>query len=849
MKRGSFLVILAFITLSLFPQNQRNYKDVLNTKVNYSNTNNATGLQLFKMLASSTNAGIRNIEVDIKYRVIISKSDKNLRTGITKIGINSNFEVRDFNISEKLWPSYIDGNILYGDDKIPVSVPFSGEMTTITDKTFSNEKRLEFEPVNFVYSDSQLIDIKRVISEINEYHSLLVLLHLFEKSQKEISGKAKLLPSIVFSNKIETFRISNIIDKFKSQNSFSEDMDPKNMSSDLSKYARLNTRTNTLFNKYLKLSSDVNDFLEFCRLYTNLSIDKLNMLDNMQPNNGIAIRASANVIEKEFSILNEIAAYYLENYKIESKTFYTTLFNMMGEASKQQLELGENNKALFLLINAIDIAKFGNIPLPDWTNKLLLDISEGIITSYLRVGYMSLKMGNTDLALNYFTKCDSLIFNHIVGLPETQVDDSSFVDFIETESKILNDYIFRNDFSNALKTLEREDIIATSIKLHCIHDSLKIHKTLLYNSYFQNLIYELKNVLSEKQYHDAYCNFMEITTKHNNYALWLNANSKNEFNKTATELFDVFITQGELLTEENQPLLALDNLLIAKEIQPFLSEKSIIVDSLIHIAAQPAILDLIEEASFHVWANRLSDANQMLLQTESMSAKHFNNKNQLITDAINRLRNNITYRKCLSYKIKLHDIISTINISFKDKNFNRCYDLFLEADLLIDSTLFCNNNTIEYHQLKAENKYFIQYYEKLDMLTKLLYNNGYSKIIPLYFELGELYNKHIIKNYNIQFYSIENFIIKQNLPLLTAETIRWYLDNYNPREAIKFIEIYRKQGGQSKDIRELINRTAYELAVEDDKNNVPRKEALKNYTDGESWYLGFKINYVKNRFL
>ncbi len=846
MKRWSFLALLVLVTLTMYSQNRLDFKEIYNSHISYTNSGDSSGTKLFKVLASETNAGIYNIGLDAKYRVIIKKDASGLKAGITKISISPNFKIGEFDISSSLWPDYAVGNITLGKEVVPVLISFSGILNNIvSNSTYGYNPQLTI--TEYYYSAKKFTDIKLLINEINQYHSFLKLINTFEQYQKNLSGKASLQPSVIFVNKIETLRINSINDKYNIIRFLSDYGDPENLSAHLSKYKRLETRVSTLYNKALKSNNDNPEFNNFCTLYSGITLQKIKQLETIQPDDGIAIMATAVTNASEFKILNEIAHYYQINENISTSEFYTGLFNSLATAAHQQLEKGNNSNALMFLANAKDIGNYGGIAIPEWYNKLLLDILEDITTSYLKVGYMSLKAGNKDFALNYFSRCDSLINDHLLGMHETETADTAFVGFINTESGIISYFSDNNDWDNAFKAIKREEIIAAILKLPDINDSIDKHKQRLYNDFFKWQTLQLKSALDEEQYPDAYSIFKDADESAASYRQWLNTESIIDYNILIQQLFDEYIRESEQLTKAGHPIVGLEKLIIARQIEYALSNKSDKADSLILVVAQPAILDITDQASYHVWANRLDKANELFTRAQQMSDTYFNGNNTTVNDALKSLESEILHRKCLSYQLKLNDIVSLVHISIRDNKYQRIDNLIEDADALTDSTLFCNIDTTSLHKLKSEHKYLIGYLQKINTLTSMLYNKGYAGVIESYFLVEDYYKEHVQNKYNIHFSDIESFVKEQNLLPLTAETISWYCDNNHPEEAIRFIEIYRQQGGSSRDIKTQIHDTAIQLAAIDQENNIPSAQALKEYIKDNSWYLSFRINYLKNR--
>lgn len=848
MKKWTCTIFLLVIALFSFAQNRISYKQILTSNTNYHNVN-IEGQNLFKLLATNTNAGINRLSLDVKYRISAINTKSGISIGLNKIDLKSSFFIRDFKIDNKLWPNQLTANISSKGKTLQVKVNTDGTMTTIYGKRLVFNKKTTFIPSEFIYDSIVLENVSTFINEINEYHSLSKLLLTFENHQKVLSGQPNLPASVIFIDKIATIRINNLINKYTIVKNIDNNQDPLNLKSHLTKYNRYSVRISTLYkNELLNLISDT-EYNEFCKLYTKLSTAKLDALENIQPDDGIAIREASMVIDNELPILNSIAQYYKHNQNIDRTSFYYCLYHEMALAAKKTLKTGNNNNALLLLTNAVKVGEYGNIVFPMETNVILLDIMEELITSQLRVGLMSLKAGNSSLAFNYFSHCDTMIDKHLKNITSINIPDTSYIQFIETQSEILKHFTESSDWENATKTLGREINLCNIVSGHTICESVETHRNYLFNHHFAWQIEHFANRIHEKQFPDAYDTFANLTSSYYKYEEYLSADNKQDFYNLSNELYEEYIKQSNILINAGHPFIALEQLLKAKTIQPYLLTSKSTADSLILQAAKPSIFDIISDAEFHVWANRLDQATDLKIKADSMFVVYFDSNNESIKVAIDDLETKISNRECMTYKIKLNDIISTINISLKNKNYKRCYTLFTEANSLISSTSYCNIDTLDYHKLALDNYYFIKYFFELDELTNLLYSRGYSQVIPAYINLQHLYNKHIANKYDISFIEIETFIKEQNLLSLTRETIKYYDDIDNPIAAISYIDIYRQQGGNSRDIKKLITNTAQKLALIDEQKNIPSGEAIKTYTNNGSWYLNFRISYLKNRVL
>lgn len=865
-KQVSFAIAI-LLTHSVYSQEYFQSNIIVKENITYQKlTDDGSGREVFSILASENNIDARKITLQTKFRILISISrnyDNRLtaKISMTRVSIEGNTIIQKFNVDTLLWPTgftaqleLFNGN--HKNDVIYISGSANGKISIIdlSDQVSPTVGDLSarVSEFKFNYDEVRLQELKKLTKTIDYYYSYVRLLKNLIKENNTTSINNDKSVHKIFISKIEINRIRNFI----ADHNFMEILnlgsnDPAAFLKLTKKLERLSQRANTIFNQTLSgKSSDSLNPMAFCKLYCDLSLQYLRKTKLLQPSEASGYEEVANIDTSANAENNirSITQYYNKYSLCNSHEIYKCLFGEFVATANTVMTDDDFAGALLLLNNANIIHNWFKTTITPNYNSALMSALDGVASSYLSVGSGAISINNFELATSYFDKADEVFelnqgFINTVNLP-----DSAFSKYFKLQYEIAIQYNSLGKFEEAIARLSTAQKICriTNNSRNCrILDPV----TCVIHAGFIDLSFnKMENLIADGQYSDAKIQL----AKASDYLLQSNclqADDNSRFNELAYMLFLGFLNQGEALLELQQSSLALENLLNAKSLQKYLNDDIIEVNRLIELAVEPEIIELIQQAKYHSWANRIIEAKSLYTEANRLNEKYFASKNLRINTAIFELSEQMKSRKCVSNKIKYSDILTKINLAIKKYQFNKLEGLLNEADEFRINHSECNIDDNEVNTTREKYNEVLNFYKQYNTIIDMLFSKGYKEVIPLYIALNEYYNLHNLFQYDIYFPSLESFIITQKSPHLTMETANFYLQNNDPVTSFYYVKIFKDQRGNSKIIKPITTEIAKQFAIRDDKVKAPVNEMLDEYTSGDNWYSHFKSAYLKFRIL
>ncbi len=865
MIKQTLLLFFILLIYNVYSQETFSSNDIIKTQVTYQGlSNEASSKTIFKLLGLSNNIDSRKLYLvsKIKISIVIQRNNNgilNANIVATPISLEGNINIKDFVIDTLLWPAHISASLSIKNGKhtrdiIAVKLNTNGSNNYIDLSDYNNgigEVSATVNDIGFIYNESDFIKIDRISESIKYYYSYGLLFDGFIKEYSNSAIKADMGTSNIFVQKLETDRVYNYLvfhDFFNDLNLYNRD--PIKLLSKIKRFKRVIKRAETLYLNKMVNSNTIDNPTTFCNLYYGLSAKYLSFSNSLQPSESVGYEEVARIFSSKSTIqfLRTIIKYLEKNSDINTAKLVQCISDGFITQSEIKIANQDFSGALLLLSNSKLINNwFNHTPSVKYNNALLTAIN-GIASSYLKVGYKALKSNNIELASLYINKAEEIFRDNIEMITNIEDADTSINEFVRLQTKIAIQYAGFKMFNEAIKSLYAAELICNDhvSNNNCLY--LDTISCIIHDSNLRFKLNNLENLISQFQYPDAYNYFESINSYTNSYTC-INNSENERFKKLAYSLFLVFLQQGEILIDAQQYVIALENLFKAKEIQPFIKDELIDINRLINLAAEPVILEVIEEAKYDTWANRMDDARKKYSHSIDLSSSYFNNSNQKINDAIIDLKNQIDMRKCRDINNKFSDAIITANLLIKSEKYDGLIFQIEKARSYYKHYPDCNIDNSSLLNFEETNSEIINYYTEYSELRKSLYNKDYSAFIKKYDKLEKYYHTHKLIKYNIAFNPLYDFIKKQKMPALTIEASRYFIYAMQPELSLDYIKLFKEQGGNTKDFRNEISNIAKMLARNDDEQNIPSGEAIQRYTEGEAILSYFKIVYLKNRII
>jgi hypothetical protein len=826
---------------------------------------NADGIRIFQLLGLENNIDAGRIYLSLKYRVLlnITRNEDNrliLKINLSKISIDGHINIKDFAIDSLLWPGNFTATIelINGRHKRDILniVGDAFNKTTTVDLTENyspgiGELNAIIKDIGFSYSNKNLLAIEEISQRIKYYYSYSTLIdNVISEYDKKAFAVGEAHHDVIL-RKLELDRLFyNLTNHKLTESLILKNRDPSGLLRKEKALKRLGKRAQTLYNNVLRNStSDPESYHQFCKGYCNLSKKYLSQSKSHQPSYAIGFNEMAQVVinGQIRKNLTTITNYYLSN-EADENLLYNYIFSEFTDLADYEIKNENFADALLLLSNSNTIKNWFNLS----PTKLFVSSSiaalAGISTSYLKVGKMALTAGNLSLSYKYIGKCESVIDQNSKIIQSVAINDTSFNEFIRLQIGISQKLSELEEYAMALKSL----MYASSICKRTINTTLCVKvDSLICHIHINKQHFEIEqliDLLNRYQYPDAY-NMLFAIKRNMDTVQCSDEKVKALFNENTYSLFLEYLQQGQILSDAKQYGTALEKLLKARSLKNILKITEINIDSLIKIAAEPVIQKIIEQSNFDTWANRIDDANLLYDSAINLNLKYYNGKNERIKHALNELQINMELRKCVEYRNNYNDAIRNAHILIKKNKYENIEKHLLEADYFAKNFPECNINNSDVKKIKSQHQFKLEFYRLYSNLRNQLYQKEYENVIMHYKELMRYYNLHNLQSKGILFPTLNEFIVKQKLPVLTLETAKYYLNENKPEHCLKYLSVYKEQGGKKQDCKNVMSENAIILAKLDNEVQIPVKEALNKYTQGESWYNHFKIVYIKNRYI
>jgi len=865
-KHISFLFIF-IASYTSFSQEYFKSNTIIKENIAYTNLiNNGFGKKIFSLLGSENNIDVRSISLQAKARTFIriSRDLDNIITAkvsITKVNLEGSITLRDFNVDSLLWPSGFTAilTIYNGKDKhneIHIEGPLSGKLIKIGVNDYISPKigdvNATISGIKFNYNEAKLLYLQELAETIGYYYSYGKLLNRLIVNQTSQIVTNNQSAEKVFISKIEIDRVN----EYLANHSFSkilnlENHDPISLLKLTKKLNRLSKRAETLMNQ--QISNKKPDMLypsKFCRYYYELSLFYLGETELLQPDDASGFReiATINPTKNAKENLRQITSYFNQNASDKPLELYQCIANGFVNMANEISANDNYTDALLLLNNSLLIQNWSGISSTDDFSSVVLTALDGISSSYLLVGNVALTAHNIELASQYLQKADYVINSSYKLINYNNLPDSAFKNYLQLQYEVTMKYIDFGKFETALNRLSTTSSICSSINNSTGCKLIDTSICMAHDGKLNYLLDILDEMIIDGQYPDAYQQFLiseRYKDKNSCYLLVKN----NRFEDISYSLLLELLQRGEILIDAQQPKIALDNLQKARSIQQTLNRDIIDLDQLIQLAAESLIINLIEEAEYHTWANRMNQADSLYKEIIELNETCLLVSNDRINKAIIDLNNKMQQRECISLEIKYSDVIRKINILIKNNQFSTLDKLLGEAEEYTSSHPKCNIQLNEVQELRKEYRTVIIYFELYDAVSKKLFSQGYEEAIDMYVNLIKYYSYNSLFKYNIFLPSVEEFINTQKLTALTMATAKYYMENDNLEAGLQYVWMYKDQGGSSKNMAQITKELAKKLAIRDDELEKPVKESIFVYTAGDSWFSHFKTSYLRNRLL
>ncbi len=204
---------------------------------------------------------------------------------------------------------------------------------------------------------------------------------------------------------------------------------------------------------------------------------------------------------------------------------------------------------------------------------------------------------------------------------------------------------------------------------------------------------------------------------------------------------------------------------------------------------------------------------------------------------------------CVDIRNDYNDAIKKATLFIRDQKYSRITDLLNQADNYLTEYSVCDLDETLLNSFIFRNSTLISYLQIYDSLKFKLVNEDYYGVIKTYNYLETHYNNNINILSDVEFISLNNFLVQQNLFSLTASAVEYYLNNNQPEISLDFLKLAQSQNLNGSFDKKTITNLAKMLATRDMEKDIPVKDVMDIYTDGMEQKSLFRLAYLRGRYL
>ncbi len=818
------------------------------------------GEKIFEIIGIENNRNTNKIHIDIEtdidlraYRNKYNNLEASLVSRI--MDIKGDINIKDFVIDSILVPSSIkvqldiyNGRTLIGSKE--TIIVEHGKVNIVDLSDFNNsigDFVIEISEIILIFTERDLLQFEAKVEEIKKYYSYCLLLEYFNNKARKNSLQSDESNETIFVNRIETELIKQYLaslNNFRSLNI--RFRDPAGFNNKFIQFQKYLNRYTTLFEDKISSDNGFSDYFVFCQDLIVSINQYLKYSEKLQPSDAIAFKNIAKLLDD--IELNTLITTVIDKYDHSSGSDKTAMciidnFTVSGLEWKNKSHF---TNALIQLNNAHLIAGWVNYSLDNNYYNAYKDIIGGLVTSYLKVGKMAMVNGDFDSGRRYIDNGIGLIIQNTPVYENISNIEGPIADIIAINTEIALLLSDRSYHFDALKLLHLNKKLCSTITDSLCNLSYSAYEVATSNYLSEQINYTVY-LIDQGQFPDAINNYMLIHDSITEFGI-INF-LVEKINNLAIELSDTLIFQSKLLVNASQSELGLEKLLMAEKILEISNLPVTKANSLLYNVAENAILEIIGKAEFQIWKYDIEKAKGLINKAKSYNRKYLKESSDLIKDRLNNIENSLESRMCVDIRNDYNDAIKKATLFIRDQKYSRITDLLNQADNYLTEYSVCDLDETLLNSFIFRNSTLISYLQIYDSLKFKLVNEDYYGVIKTYNYLETHYNNNINILSDVEFISLNNFLVQQNLFSLTASAVEYYLNNNQPEISLDFLKLAQSQNLNGSFDKKTITNLAKMLATRDMEKDIPVKDVMDIYTDGMEQKSLFRLAYLRGRYL
>jgi len=816
------------------------------------------GYQMFSYMGINQGKHIDQVFIDWQSNLLttVVRTDDEQVTVFVKV-FNSKAEgfvkFRDFTIDTLLMPSVLNGTVeLYsGANKVasaPISTLYNGGYISFDLPETDEKIRAEFNLSDLEYTREDYENLIWWGTLINFYYSYSQILEqTIEQVQKENIGRNN-EPSEVFLTWHKINRVNNYVElhDFNSKLHL-ENADPKGLNDSFKKSVRLERRYLTLSGQLLDSDKKgaISDKHDFCENYVLISKNYLSQSENYQPNMALGYYELIRILPDslEMKMIADEADFYDVFNKLGDGSTFQQIYDNFIELANLTFTAGKDVATLDILRNASLFSNnFQLVQVSSQYEFLFTETLETLLSSYLKVAIMSYKAGNFEMAEVYSAKALEIFNSSSNEIANIQLSPSAFTNYNRQQIDLANSFLKDKKYKQSIKLLNNaSNIIELSnnqSETGILDSAYTVAYTGLYNIMLDSiaLLPEMKNTDEKLQ---ALEFSQKFAAQHSPYVITDNATA----NLLASSLFTEFYKNGEDLLVEDKADEALKNLLKAKYInESYFHSSDAELDTLIYNATVPVILDLIKQAEFETWANRMGKAEELRNRAKNMQIAYKQENQPELVAAFAQLTSKMNNRVCVTAQQNIDSKVQIIQNRISSGKPEEAWQEYVKLETIISENETCqlSRSELDIMLTKYENLFYFQ--NEMNQLDTLYIADEFSHLIQQFMKLLDFYTEKGLAQYKLAKPSLLRYVEVKSNPGLTTAAADYFISKNEFNTAFSYLQLLKKQHVIAKSTKEMQEKIGAGLAKENKKEGSEKLDA-DSLTRNDDWYKYFRSAY------
>ncbi|MEJ2593784.1 MAG: hypothetical protein P8100_01320 [bacterium] len=499
--------------------------------------------------------------------------------------------------------------------EMPVEILLSGSVVDLVGLDISPDSlhqymaRIEIDRVS--YSREDYLLYQAVTRMINNYYAYQeVLQYAVDRySGSGISYGQDLADLLIAWHELS--RVKKNVEAFGFREYLNLDNeDPRNFLPVYKKFTRLVKRSNTLLIRKIEAKpvASLDEKNRYCKEYVNISLRYYARSKKSQPyiSAGFLDIVKALPAASEFKMVREASQRYDVFNKISIPGTPQKIYDGFIQEADNAYEKGEWVLTLDLLYNAALFADSLPAIVPAESYLSVYENTlDRLMSAYLQVAIMAYRAESFEMAESYYKKALDIFNLNIENLNGGRLSSGAFRSFIDQQMELA--YAFMDDakYREGLRLVHAAQSISM---LKEKPESMQIDSAfgIGYRGVYQQKLDSIGNLIETAKIENAREALELAALFAAEKARYIHQGMDPRMRDYAFELYHLYYERGERLMKGREPEKALFSFLEAQSInRKYLQESFPDLDSLIYLATVPVILDLIEEAEFETWANRI----------------------------------------------------------------------------------------------------------------------------------------------------------------------------------------------------------------------------------------------------